>query len=192
MNWGISTYYVVYMWRMHVYEDHMVEEDITIRVRSPNMETYELTIPPDSLNGYQSVLTLDVNQKEIHPARSNLRTMIMVINRLIITLILESVVFFLFQYRNRRSWICFLLINITTQLLLSLFLLHSSWITHFYIRSIDMAVILVAEVFIVFIEVVTCLLCIREHRKRRVILCVILSNMISYMIGSAFLMHLPI
>ncbi|MBE0450942.1 MAG: hypothetical protein IBX70_08865 [Clostridia bacterium] len=90
-------------------------------------ENFKVTLGsiPESNN---NVYTLDLSERTLTEGKLKLRTAALVGVRVAMTLILEALIFWLFAFRKKESWIAFLLINLMTQIALNV------WITGFPIN----------------------------------------------------------
>lgn len=107
---------------------------------------------------------------------------------LIPTLVIEGVIFWLFGYRERRSWIVFLAVNAATQLGLHLvtgaMLAESGW--HFLNYFLT---ILLQELVIWGLEAAAYALLLREHSRGRRVGYAFAANIASFVLGY-FPLHL--
>ena len=102
---------------------------------------------------------------------------------IILTLLIEGVIFFLFGYRKRNSWIVFLATNILTQGFLYVWLN-----TQFYplVNSYFFPVLfsLIVGEFLVFIsEITVFLILVRERRRLVTFSYVVAANFASLIVG---------
>lgn len=84
-------------------------------------QTIEL---PSLINRYHEVHTLDLDTLTFSPGETAMRTYKIVSFRVISTLLIEGFIFFLYGFRNRRSWIGFLILNLFTQAALNISLIN--------------------------------------------------------------------
>ncbi len=143
--------------------------------------TFEISLP--QLRQYNNIFTLDLGKRTLTPGASWWRPYQFAGLTLILTLLIEGVIFFLFGYRKRNSWIVFLVTNVVTQ-----GFLYASLNKEFYplVNSYNFPVILslIGEEFLVFIfETAAFLIFIREHRWFRTLGYVILANLASLVAG---------
>ena len=78
-------------------------------------KSFECLLPASTFDMYNNLLTLDFQQDSIKIGQFPLRVPLLVSMRVILTLIIEGSVFFLFGYRKKASWAAFLAINLITQ-----------------------------------------------------------------------------
>jgi hypothetical protein len=107
--------------------------------------------------------------------------------RIALTLLIEGIVFWLFGFRNKRSWIVFLAINLITQGALNI------WLNGFLPLGSYLVVSLVFGEILVFIaEIIVFLALVKEHRHRRTLLYVSTANFLSLFAGGYIITVLPI
>ena len=85
----------------------------TVKV-STGDKTFE-TVLDIPLKSYNNIFTLDIENQRLTPGKSLSRTISVLSFRIILTLLIEGIVFFLFGYRSKRSWLIFIIVNIITQ-----------------------------------------------------------------------------
>lgn len=160
-------------------------DDVVLLVQS-NEKNFECSLPSSTFNKYNFLLTLDMNTESLSIGKYPYREIPLVILRVILTLLLEGFVFWLFGYRKKRSWIVFLSANLITQVgLNALFIgpnLGAYWV----------AVFIFCEILVVLVELILFSLLIKEFRKRRTILYVIIANLFSWYFGGILLINLPV
>lgn len=158
----------------------------TILVIQSNEYNFECLLPESSFNQYNNLLTLDVENQNITEGQSTVRLFLLVSMRVILTLIIEGLIFFAFGYRNKVSWIAFVIINLITQGVLNALLtgpnLASYWIFGFVFYE-----------FIIFIaEMIAFALILKEHKKSRAVVYALAANSVSLILGGVLISYLPI
>jgi hypothetical protein len=152
-----------------------------------NGNEYEQILDSKYLNTYDNIITYDFNTRNISVGKLLLRSIILVGLRVTLTLIIESIVFFLFGFREKRSWIVFLIMNLITQGWLNITLNGSLPIRNYAVFSL-----IFMEIFIFIVEIITVLAAIKEHGKIRQSLYVFIANLLSLILGSILITSLPI
>ena len=79
-------------------------------------ESFSLPIDPEGFSRYNNLVTLDVAGKRLLYGQPWWRQPLLIFLRVSLTLVLEGLVFLIFGYRQKRSWLVFLLVNLVTQL----------------------------------------------------------------------------
>ncbi len=71
---------------------------------------------------YSNLYTLDYESKTLTEGTSSSRAWIYALVRLLLTLIIEALIFFFFGFRKGKSWTLFIIINLVTQGVLNIWL----------------------------------------------------------------------
>lgn len=152
-----------------------------------NGESFECSINKP-LQHYNTVYTLDLSNRKLTPGKAPFRSVLLVSIRLLLTLLLEGIIFWLFRFRQKRSWLIFLAINLVTQGALNIWLNSGGSLMPSYliVNSI------IGEVFVFAAEMVAFPIFIKEHKKRRISLYVITANLVSLFAGGYIITHLPV
>ncbi|MBP2023671.1 hypothetical protein J2Z44_003513 [Clostridium punense] len=150
-------------------------------------ESFECTIT-EPLKEYDNVFTLDMANKQLIPGKSKLRDILLVVIRVILTLIIEGIVFWLLGFRQKRSWIIFLFINLFTQGALNFWL---NW-GGFVIESYLIIKLFIGEWFVFLFEVIAFPLLIKERQKATMVGYAFLANLVSLFAGGVIIAALPI
>ena len=157
-------------------------DDATIVVKSGN-KSFEF---PLSEVGVHSDYTLNLKDENLSVRPKSLaRSIILITMRVVLTLLIEGFVFFLFGYRNKASWIKFLIVNLVTQGFLN------------YVLSLDLGSFAVLafiglEILIFIAEMIAFPLILKEHKKGRAVLYALSANFASLILGGILLFLLPI
>jgi hypothetical protein len=177
-NRGNESYFTFYAWDLKTI-DYNVE--ITTGGKS---FTIVLGILPQRDNNFY---TLNLAQQTFIPGFSAVREVKLVIMRLLLTLLSEGAVFFLFGFRKKISWLYFLAINVVTQGILYAALSSTSPLNNYVVFS------LIGGEFLVFIvEIAAFLSLVKEHRPGRTFLYVVTANIVSLALGIWLFSVLPI
>lgn len=156
-------------------------------------ETFSLPIDPTGFSRYNNLMSLDLSSRTLTAGQPWWRQPLLVFLRVILTLLLEGLVFFLFGYRQKRSWVVFLLVNLVTQLGVNLVILLLApaatlsltiWMGFFLYTPM--------EILVLLIEMMAFSLLLKEHRKRRALGYAALANLFSWLLGGVLLAQLPV
>lgn len=173
-------YYVFYS------RDMQSQGKYTFKVTTKG-ESFEFTLGAP-LKHYNNVVTLNLYNKELTPGKYPFRSLLLVSIRLLLTLLLEGVVFWLFRYRQKRSWLIFLAINLVTQGALNIWLNSGgSLIPSYLIFSL-----IIGEVFVFAVEMFAFPIFIQEHKKSRSLIYAFIANLISLIAGGYIISVLPV
>lgn len=141
-----------------------------------------------TLDGYNNIFSLDLSEQLLLPGTYPLRSVILVFLRLIITLIIEGFIFWLFQFRSKRSWLVFLIINIITQGVLNICLSGEAKLFSSYL----ILGLIICEFFVLVAEMVLFYHLINEHEKSFILIYVFTANLVSLIAGGYLLTLLPV
>lgn len=165
-------------------------------MQSDEKYTFKMTTNGDSfecmlnkpLKRYNNVVTLDISNREFIPGKYPFRSILLVSIRLILTLLLEGIIFWAFGFRQKRSWLIFLGINLVTQGVLNIWLnSDGSLIPSYLILSL-----IVGEFFVFITEMIAFPTLVKEHKKSRILIYVVIANMISLIAGGYIITVLPV
>lgn len=139
---------------------------------------------PGECFGYNAQVTLDLEAGTLTAGQNPLREPLLIALRVLLTLLIEGLVLFLFGYRERHSWILFLLVNLLTQGLLNvLFAGARGYWQIFYVA---------AEALIFAAEAIAFSALLKERGKKRALLCALAANAASLALGALLLTYLPV
>ena len=159
-------------------------EGTTLVVQSEAF-TFECPLPVSEYSVYNNLLTLNLSDESIVVGKPLARTIFLVSMRVILALIIEGMIFFVFGYRRKSSWITFMAVNLATQVALNvLFIgpnLGSLWIVGF----------VVLETIIFILEIIVFALILKEQQKGLAVVFTLTANFTSLLLGSILLAHLP-
>lgn len=173
-------YYVFYL------SDMQVNGKYKFKVTSDD-ESFECTID-EPLGRYNEVFTLDMFTHELTPGEYPFRSILLVTIRLLFTLLIEGIVFWLFGFRRKRSWIVFLVINLITQGILNIWLNSESSLMQSYL----IINLVFGEFFVFLSEMIVFPILINEHKKKVIIIFAFVTNVISLIVGGYLISLLPV
>jgi hypothetical protein len=159
--------------------------DNTVRVTTGG-KAFEATLG-DSLMQYNNMFTLDLKKQTLTPGKSQSRSIALLSIRIILTLAIEGLVFYLFGYRKRNSWLIFLVVNLITQALLFNWLAQSSPFSSYIILNL-----VFGEALVFIVEMIAFLVFVNEQARWRTGLYVILANLVSLIAGGFLITLLPV
>lgn len=173
-------YYVFYS------RDMKASDNYTFKVTT-NGESFECTLG-EPLQSYNNVVTLDVSNRELTPGKYQFRSVLLVSIRLLLTLLLEGIIFCLFRFRQKRSWLIFFAINLVTQGALNIWLNSGGSLMPSYL----IFSLIIGEIFVFAAEIMTFPIFIKEHKKSRIFIYAFISNLISLIAGGYIISILPV
>lgn len=175
-----ETYFAFY------YRDLRSDENINLHV-SGRGTSYELTIGKSFFKSYSNIVTLDFQNKTIIEGKLLSRSIFLISLRVSLTLLIEGLIFFLFGFRSKKSWIYFLIINLLTQGALNITLNGSSPFGSYVIIGLFLM-----EILIWIVETIAFLAFVKEHKKSRRAIYVFIANLASLILGGYLITILPI
>lgn len=146
----------------------------------------EFAMPSDNLKLYKNLLTINLDESVVRAGSYPGRYAVIVAIRVISTLIMEGVVFMLFRYFEKRSWICFLVVNLITQAFVNITLAGADFDSYVLLGYVF------AEIFVFIAESAVFPLLLRENGKGRAIVYAIAANTVSLIGGGMMLAHMPV
>ena len=151
-----------------------------------NNKSFQCALPEETFRTYSNILTLDMESETLTMGQAPLRVPALVAMRVLLTMLIEGIIFLLFGFRQKRSWLVFTAVNLITQAGLNAMLtgpdLGNYWIFGY----------LFGEVVVLAAELTAFLTFVNEFRKGRVALYVITANMASLIIGGMVITYLPV
>ena len=178
-----ETYYV---FQYGAFGEGFAPAEATIRV-SGGGKSFEHALDFTLLRGYDAIVSLDFAAETFTPGKLPLRSALLIVLRLSATLVVESIIFFIFGFRQKRSWLYFLCVNIVTQAALSL------WINTMQpLFSYAIFGFLGIEVLIFIAESIAFALLLKEHTNGRRVGYALLANLASLILGSYLLTGIPV
>jgi len=168
------------------YRYDLQSSDYTVTVTTSG-NSFEITMdtPPRS---YNNIYTLDLNNKIMTPGKSLSRSISLPSLRIILTLVIEAIIFYLFGYRKKKSWLVFLSVNLCTLGVLNIILNVNSNPLNSYI----VFTLIFLEIVVFIIEMIMFLVFVKEHGRSLAFLYVIVANVASLFAGGYLITHLPV
>lgn len=173
-------YYVFYS------RDMQVQGDYVFQVTTGE-ESFEV-IFNEPLKGYDNVLTLDLSRGTLKQGTYPLRSVILVGLRLLLTLLIEAAIFWIFGFKEKKSWLVFVIINLITQGVLNIWLNSGSALLPSYL----MISLILGEIVVFVAEMIAFPIFIKEHTKPRILTYVFIANLISLIAGGYIISILPV
>ncbi len=141
----------------------------------------------EPLQGYNNVFTLNIKKQTLTSGKLFSRTLKLVSLRITLTLIIEGLIFLSFGYREKRSWIIFLVINLLTQGFLNI------WLNGFTpMKSYIFFALIFGEIWVFIAEAIGFSIFIKEHNRSKTIGYVLLANFLSLIAGGYLISLLPL
>lgn len=175
-----ETYYVLYN------RDIGNKKGITLKV-SGNGISYDQIIGEQYLTGYNNIITLDFSRQSISSGKLLSRSFILVTLRVLLTLVIEGVLFIIFGFRYKKSWSIFLIMNLLTQGILNIVLNRASPFTSYLVLNL-----IFLEFFVFAAEIIGVLVLLKEHGRFRRVSYVLVANLASLVLGGYLITVLPV
>ncbi len=162
-----------------------LNEDAKLIVESGE-KSFECTLPVSTFNRYNNLLTLDFNSQKVVLGQFPFRTPLLIAMRVTLTLLIEGLIFFIFGYRKKSSWITFLCVNLFTQGALNV-LLSGPNLTAYWIFGLAFY-----EIIIFIVEAILFAAILKEYKKGRAVTYALVANIISLLLGCILISSLPV
>ena len=179
INRAYESYFTFYLYDM--------KSDVyTIRVTTEE-KSYD-TVFRIKPNSYNNVYILDRDKEIFTAGVPESRGITLATLRIVLTLFVEGLVFWFFGYRQKKSWVIFLIINLITQGILNLLLNTSGNPLSSYLIFI----LLFAEILIIVVEMILFLIFVRENTRLATVFYVMCANVFSLIVGGLLITVLPV
>lgn len=152
-----------------------------------NGDSFECTINPP-LQHYNNVFTLNIPNRKLTPGTYPFRRALLVSIRLLLTLLLEGIIFWFFSFKEKTSWIIFLCVNLITQGSLNIWLNSGGSLMPSYL----IISLIIGEFFVFVTEMIAFPILIKEHSKIRSVIYAFIANFISLIAGGYIISVLPV
>lgn len=162
-----------------------LNEDATLIVESSE-KSFECSLPVSTFNRYNNLLTLDFKSQNVVLGQHPLRTPLLIAMRVTLTLLIEGLIFFIFGYRKKSSWITFIFVNLFTQVALNI-LLSGPNLTAYWIFGLAFY-----EIIIFIVEAILFSAILKEYKKGRAVTYAFVANIISLLLGCILISSLPV
>ncbi len=178
-----ETYYRFFYHMSPVENDSLDGAVLTIQ---SSEKSFQCLVPAATFSTYNNLLTLNLETESLTVGQPSLRVPLLVAMRIILTLVIEGAIFFLFGYRKKASWLTFLAVNIVTQGALNAMLTGPSMGSYWGLGFI------LGEVMVLAVELITFIYFLKEFGKRRAALYTVAANAASLVLGGLLITYLPV
>jgi hypothetical protein len=161
--------------------------DDSMLVVSSSEKSFETMLPAEIFGLYNNLITLDFETENITIGRTLFRSVLLISMRVLLTLIVEGLIFLLFRYRKKLSWAVFIVVNLITQGALNIMLSGPDLLLSYWLISL-----VFAEIIIFIFEASVYVRMFKEHTKKRALCYALTANYASFALGWVFLSYLPI
>lgn len=175
-------------------------QDMTIVLKAETAEeSFSIPVDNETLTTgtgsyYNNLCVLDLSAQTLTPGAPWWRQPVLILLRVGLTLLLEGLIFLLFGYRQRRSWVVFLLVNLVTQGAVNAVLLGSVGpFGNLYPSGMLYLLLYVPmELAVMAVEIAAFRKLLREKQKLNATVYAIVANLLSWLLGGAMLTYLPL
>ncbi len=152
-------------------------------------KTFTCPLPQEMMDKqyrHNTLLTLDYQKETLTMGQNPWRQPLLTALRIILTLLTEGLVFFLFGFRSRRSWVLFFAVNLLTQGWLNISI-NSNAFSGYWILSY-----ILMEALIFLVEPIAFALLTKERKGWQRIVYALTANAVSLALGILLIGHLPL
>lgn len=157
-------------------------------------ESFSLPVEPQGFSFEGNVVTLDLRNQRLLYDQPWWRQPLLVVLRVALTLALEGLIFYLWGYQEKRSWIIFLVVNLATQFGVNIAILCFLPAASRAYDAMWAKVLLYGpmEVLVILLEAIALPLLLKEQRKGTAVGCSVMANILSWFLGAVLLSVLPV
>lgn len=178
-----ETYYRFFYHMSPIGKDNL---DGAVLIVQSSEKNFQCSLPAATFNTYNNLLTLDIETENLAIGQQPLRVPLLVTMRIILTLVIEGVVFFLFGYRKKASWLAFFTINIVTQGTLNAMLTGPGLVSYWWFGFIF------GEIVVLIAELIAFICFVKELGKRTAAVYTVAANAASLILGGLLITYLPV
>lgn len=154
-------------------------------------EEFSISLSKELKAAENTVLRLDLNARELQTGGPPLRAFLLTALRIVVTLALQTLVFYRLKYHDRRSWKIFAITAVVTQLALQLLIYHgASTLYSDYVLWVLVALILM-EAFVTVVHTILLSHMLWEYREKRAVTGAVLCNVVTLVVGAVNVLFLP-
>lgn len=171
---------------------------VALLVETPE-ESFTLPLDTQFLNQdtgayYNNLCVLDLQSRTLTAGQPWWRQPLLVVLRVALTLALEGLIFYLWGYQEKRSWIIFLVVNLVTQFGVNIAILCFLPAASRTYDAMWAKVLLYGpmEVLVILLEAIALPLLLKEQRKGTAVGCSVMANILSWFLGAVLLSLLPV
>ncbi len=146
-----------------------------------------LALPNAKNFGYNTLMTLDYEAKTLTLGLNPWRQPLLTALRISLTLLIEGVFFYLFGFRQRKSWRIFLVLNLLTQAWLNSVINNNAFSNAYWVPMLYLM-----ELAIFAAEMLVISICVKEQRRWKRVVGPLAANSASFAVGMLLISWLPI
>ena len=149
-------------------------------------KNFQCPLPAATFHTYNNLLVLYMETESLTIGQPPFRTPLLVGMRIVLTLMIEGGVFFLFGYRKKASWLAFFAINLVTQGALNA-MLHDPGLW-----AILGFAFVFGEILVLVVELIAFTCLVKEFGKGRALVYTVTANAASLALGGLVITYLPV
>jgi len=174
-----ETYFLLYSFKLNNSKEYKVKFETDDEIFYIDLN--------GKLNRYNNIYTLNYKKRTLTEGKKIYRSVNLITLRVILTLLIEGFIFYLFKYREKRSWLVFLIINLITQGALNIWINTESPINGYIIFGL-----IIYEFFILIAEIIALPVLINEKKKFITASYVVIANITSLVLGGYIIFKFPV
>lgn len=171
-----------------LYEGEYPATELTLTVRS-SKKSFDITLPEENNDGsFKDIYTLDFEAETLTQNVSPLRAPLYMLLRIAFTLILECGFYYLVGYREKKSFIMFITVNLITQMFVN-FVINGGSLDIF--DDGTLLIYIGMELLVFIFEMIALPITVKEKKAGWTLLWTFTANNISMVIGGIALLFVP-
>ncbi len=189
-----ESYFQIYIG--HLYTDdgsplgRDLVEDLEINFHNDTEEsTFKIKL--SDFGTYSGTVTFDFRTGEVHNGKLLSRTVFLIVMRVVLTLLIEGLILLLFRFRQKRTWLIFLLMNLITQGALSYLMNRFGGQDGGYFVY-TLLFLGIVEVAIMAFELIVFAFAAKERKAWQRIVYVLVANVVSWVFGGVLITYFPV
>lgn len=147
----------------------------------------EINMSDKFFNQYHNTYTWDIEKNILTEGKTLIRSIMLISVRVILTLLIEGAMFYSFFYRNKRSWLIFIAVNLLTQTALN-GVINTLDVS----ASYPIIMLVFGEFWVFLVEMIAFPLLLKEHGRVRAVGYAFVANAASLFLGGWLLTWLPV
>lgn len=172
--------------RLFYYVEPGMLNNASIRVESSE-KTFVCPLPEGISGRYNNLLTLNFDTETLSYGQRWWRQPMLTAIRVVLTLLVEGLIFFAFGFRRKRSWAVFFIANLLSQGWLNSIINSNAFTNGYWLLGLYLAE------FVIFIaEAIAFPLATKEKKKWLSLLYALVANAASLLVGMLLIRYLPI
>ncbi len=147
----------------------------------------QFDVKVENVKGYRNFYSLDLKNEVLRKGAPPLLKWLTIGSRIVLTLLIEGAILYIFGFRKKQTWLVFLALNLVTQGFLNISLSRAPIYYDYWIFGM-----LIYEVIILIAEITVFLIFVKEQSRLKRLLYVVAANVVSFFVGAKLITLLPI